>query len=226
MIFTLVFCVWKIKPINVKVWFLPAKRSWGILFHLIKQWLWALFFPSSLTFWLWNESMWWRDKGVGRRLGGIKREFLGGGACVLVICKIWMNIFDRLVSCNGGGLEARLPPPGPLSSKSREKSTSVVSLFGRPLQIIPVLKGKISLSFSLSLSSGMLGWDHLTIAEPYSFWNLPWFSIISYCFLDIFLSRFYWLWPRECLLCRGLPRTGPMRGPKGNEAPQIRIDPP
>ena len=108
-----------------------------------------------------------------------------------------------------------LSPP-----KSREKSTSAVSLFGRPLQIIPVLKGKISLSFSLSLSSGMLGWDHLTIAEPYSFWNLPWFSIISYCFLDIFLSRFYWLWPRECLLCRGLPRTGPTGGPKGNEAPQ------
>jgi len=42
-----------------------------------------------------------------------------------------------------------LSPP-----KSREKSTSVVSLFGRPLQIIPVLKGKISLSFSLSLK-----WD-------------------------------------------------------------------
>jgi len=155
MIFTLVFCVWKIKPINVKVWFLPAKRSWGILFHLIKQWLWALYFPSSLTFWLWNESMWWRDKGVGIRLGGIKREFSRGGvACVLVICKIWMNIFDRLVSCNGGGLEARLPPPRPLSSKSREKSTSVVSLFGRPLQIIPVLKGKISLSLSLS-SAGL-----------------------------------------------------------------------
>jgi len=90
---------------------------------------------------------------------------------------------------------------------------------GAPSRLFQFSKGK-SLFLSLSLSSGMLGWDHLTIAEPYSFWNLPWFSIISYCFLDIFLSRFYWLWPRECLLCRGLPKTGPMRGPKGNEAPQ------
>jgi len=61
-----------------------------------------------------------------------------------------MNIFDRLVSCNGGGLEARLPPPGPLSSKKQgEIGECSVSLWAPP-QIIPVLKGKISLSFSLS----------------------------------------------------------------------------
>jgi len=62
-----------------------------------------------------------------------------------------MNIFDRLVSCNGGGLEARLPPPGPLSSKKQgEIDECSVSLWAPPPDYSS--SQRENLSFFLSLS--------------------------------------------------------------------------
>lgn len=132
-----------------------------------------------------------------------------------------MNIFDRLVSCIGGGLEARLPPRTSLQ-KQGEIDECSVSIWAPPPDYSS--SQRENLSFFFSLSSGMLVWDHLTIAEPYSFWNLPWFSIISYCFLDIFFSRFYWLWPWECLHWRELPKRGPMRH-LNQDRPSLELGP-